>query len=300
MAIAGMAIAGMDLDAGLLLNLRHLAAGMRLGANPPRSNLPGGIVHKRRGRGLEVHDVRMWMEGDDIRHLDRNVTARTGVPHVRTFRDERERATLLVADFRPSMLFGTRRAFRSVAAGESLAMLGWQAMAEGGRVGLVAATPEATHFARLGRGARAMIGLVGEMVLAHQSALHSRIIADKPLADTLADAEMLAGTGATICIATGLDAPGDTFDAAVSRLARRHEVIFVLVADAFEVAAPAGTYPYVSAEGAGGWLNVARQTAAAKADGRVARLRALGVKTVVLESRLDAEAMALVLGQVHG
>ena len=295
-----MEVAGIDLDAGALLNLRHLAARIRLGAQPPRSNLPGGIVHRRRGRGLEVHDVRMWMDGDDIRHLDRNVTARTGVPHVRTFRDERERTTLLVADFRPSMLFGTRRALRSVAAGEILALLGWQAMAEGGRVGLVAATPGATHFARLGRGAKAMIGLVGEMVLAHRTALQSRVIIDKPLADCLADAEMLAGNGATICIATGLDAPGDTFDSAVARLARRHEVVFVLVADAFEQAPPAGAYPYVTAEGVGGWLKIGRDAAAAQAEGRVARLRALGARAVVLESRLDAEAMALVLEHIHG
>ena len=295
-----MEVAGIDLDAGALLNLRHLAARMRPGAHPPRSNLPGGIIHRRRGRGLEVHDVRLWIEGDDIRHLDRNVTARTGVPHVRTFRDERERTTLLIADFRPSMLFGTRRAFRSVAAAGILAMLGWQAMAEGGRVGLVAATPEATRFARLGRGARAMIGLIGEMVLAHRMALQSRVIADKPLAESLADAEMLAGTGATICIATGLDAPGDAFDAAVSRLARRHEVVFVLVADAFEQAPPAGAYPYVTAEGLGGWLTIGREPVAAQAEGRVARLQALGARAVVLESRLDAEAMALVLRQIHG
>ena len=300
MDVARMAVAGVDLDAGALLNLRHLAARLRLGANPPRSHLPGGIVHRRRGRGLEVHDVRMWMEGDDIRHLDRNVTARTGVPHVRTFRDERERTTLLVADFRPSMLFGTRRALRSVAAGEILALLGWRAMAEGGRVGLVAATPEATHFARLGRGARAMIGLVGEMALAHRTALQSRAIADRSLADTLADAEMLAGTGATICIATGLDAPGDAFDAAVSRLTRRHEVIFVLVADAFEQAPPAGAYPYVTGEGVGGWLKIGRDAVAAQADGRVSRLQALGARAVVLDARLDAESMALVLGQIHG
>ena len=290
--------AGIDLDVAALLNLRHLAARLRQPAALPRSSLPGGIVHKRRGRGLEVHDIRAFVEGDDIRHLDRNVTARTGVPHVRTFRDERERTTLLVADFRPSMLFGTRRAFRSVAAGEAMAVLGWRAIAEGGRVGLVAVGPEASQFARRGRGARAMIGLVGEMASAHRAALASMIVADKPLADGLAEAETLAGTGATIFVATGLDTPGADFDAVVSRIARRQELVFVLVEDAFERAAPPGAYPYVTSAGGAGWLRAGHESPAI--DPRVARLRRLGAQAMVLSSQLDAEAMAVVLGQQHG
>ena len=66
---------GVDLDLDHLLRLRHLAFRMRDAAAMSRSVLPGGIVHRRRGRGLEVHDVRVWSEGDDIRHLDRNATA---------------------------------------------------------------------------------------------------------------------------------------------------------------------------------------------------------------------------------
>ncbi|WP_158808463.1 DUF58 domain-containing protein, partial [Beijerinckia sp. L45] len=127
-------VAGVDLDVDALLRLRHLAARMRDPRTLPRSPMPGDIIHRRRGRGLEVHDIRVWSEGDDIRHLDHNATARTGVPHTRTYLDERERTVLLIADFRPSMLFGTRRALRSVAAAETVALLGWRAIARGGRV----------------------------------------------------------------------------------------------------------------------------------------------------------------------
>ncbi|TXN65030.1 DUF58 domain-containing protein, partial [Methylobacterium sp. WL6] len=109
-----------------LMGLRHLA---RRGVTPATrtlAGLPGGIVTKRRGRGSEPDDVRLWSEGDDRRHIDRNATARTGILHVRTHHDERDRAVVLLADFRPSMLFGTRRALRSVAAAEALALLGWR------------------------------------------------------------------------------------------------------------------------------------------------------------------------------
>jgi uncharacterized protein (DUF58 family) len=292
--------AGVDLDLDELLRLRHLAFRMRNPRTPPRSTLPGGIVHRRRGRGLEVHDIRLWSDGDDIRHLDRNVTARTGVPHVRTFRDERERTALLVADFRASMLFGTRRALRSVAAGEALAMLGWRAIGEGGRVGLVAATPAGIQFARQGRGTRAMIALVGEMAQAHRAAMASFATTDAPLDSVLEAAEELAGTGTALIVATGLDTPGDRFDDVAERLARRHDLSVVLVEDRFERDPPPGAYPYMTLDGDAGWIRVGASGTPARHDDRVARLRRLGARVVRLDSQLDAEAMTGVLEQLDG
>ncbi len=292
--------AGVELDPDELLRLRHLAFRMRDPKTPPRSHLPGGIVHRRRGRGLEVHDIRIWSDGDDIRHLDRNVTARTGVPHVRTFRDERERTVLLVADFRPSMLFGTRRALRSVAAGEALAMLGWRAIGEGGRVGLVAATPSGPRFARQGRGTRAMISLIGEMAEAHRGAMASATVDDPPLAAILEQAEALAGSGSLIILATALDAPGDGFDDAVERIAGRHDLAVVLVVDRFERAPPPGSYPYMTIDGEAGWIRVGHEGEPSRPDDRPSRLRRLGARVVLLDSELDAEAMAGVLERLDG
>ncbi|RVU17555.1 DUF58 domain-containing protein, partial [Methylobacterium oryzihabitans] len=133
---APLAAPGIALEAGALMGLRHLA---RRGAAPRTRalvGLPGGIVTRRRGRGSEPDDVRLWAEGDDVRHIDRNSTARTGQLHTRTHHEERDRAVVMLADFRPSMLFGTRRALRSVAAAEALALLGWRVAGDGGRVGL--------------------------------------------------------------------------------------------------------------------------------------------------------------------
>ena len=107
-----LAVDGVRLDFDALFRLQHLGGTMRSGQSRSMTAYPGGFIYRQRGRGLEINDVRPWLFGDDIRHIDRNATARTGIQHVRTFRDERDRSLLLVADFRPSMLFGTRRAFR--------------------------------------------------------------------------------------------------------------------------------------------------------------------------------------------
>jgi len=107
---------GVRLTADGLIALRPLAA--QIAGDPALARLPGGFVTRRKGHGQEVADVRLYAEGDDVRHLDRGTTARTGALHVRQFQEERDRETLLVADFRPSMLWGISRCFRSVAAAE--------------------------------------------------------------------------------------------------------------------------------------------------------------------------------------
>ncbi|MGO9674387.1 MAG: DUF58 domain-containing protein [Methylocella sp.] len=291
-----MATVGVDLDVEALLRLRLLASSMRRVRKPPRSALPGAVMHRRRGRGLEVYDIRAWSDGDDIRHLDRNVTARTGALHVRTFRDERERAVMLVVDFRESMMFGTRRAIRSVAAAEAVASLAWRTIDEGGSVGLLAATARGPHFLGRARGVRAMISLVGELAAAHRAAKDHPGLSEPPLAGILEEAEGLARDGAII-VATALDAPGDGFDGVAERLVRKRDLSVVLVADRFEIEPVRGVYPFTTLDGDAGWLRVGQD---AKPDGRLARLRRLGVNFLQLDAGLGAEAMASALEQLHG
>ncbi|WP_395665277.1 DUF58 domain-containing protein [Methylocella sp.] len=281
---------GVALDVDHLLSLRHLALRLDAPAGPPRSALPGETPHRRRGRGVEIHDVRPWVDGDDLRHLDRNVTARTGAPHVRAFREERERATLLVADLRPSMLFGTRRALRSHAGAEALALIGWRAAREG-RVGLVALTHEGAQLLRYGRGARAMIAVCGALAAAHREALNAGARADPPLDAALDEADGLAGRGADFVLATGLDEEGARFAAVAEKIAAKRDFAALLMTDRFETAPPPGAYPFATLAGAAGWLDVG-EAGVALPDAREARLRRLGVEAMTLDCGLAPDAMA--------
>jgi uncharacterized protein (DUF58 family) len=291
-------VSGVDLDVDALLRLRHLAARMRDSRMPPRSLMPGDIVHRRRGRGLEVHDIRVWSEGDDLRHLDHNATARTGIPHTRTYLDERERTVLLIADFRPSMLFGTRRAFRSVAAAETLALLGWRAAGRGGRVGLAAASAGGMQYGRRGRGERAMIALTGTLAEAHRDALLDRSSDDPPLDTILETASMLPGSGSTIIVATALDTPGERFEAVAAGLSERHDLVFCLIEDEFERGAVPGTYPFTTAQGANGWLRVDSGAKRPALEARATALRRLGARVLRLPALNTPEANLPVLDQL--
>ncbi|KPL52249.1 hypothetical protein ABB55_08395 [Prosthecomicrobium hirschii] len=254
---------GVAPDAEHLLRLRHWVRADRA-APRAATALPGGFVVRRRGRGLEVDDIRLFAEGDDLRHLDRNATARTGEPHVRTFRDERERTLLLLVDLRPSMLWGTRRALRSAAAVEAAALAGWRALETGGRIGLLAfGVGEPVVVPARGR-VRGMIAVAGGLAVAHDAALagalgagpwggspQTRSPSDEPsLAAGLRIAARLAPKGATVLLVSGFDHPGADFDEAAGLMMRRSDLAALVVVDALEARADGVVYPFLDPGGA--------------------------------------------------
>lgn len=59
-----------------------------------------------RGTGVDFRDLREYEPGDDLRHIDWNVTARTDVPFVRQYTEDRELTAWLLLDRSASMGFG--------------------------------------------------------------------------------------------------------------------------------------------------------------------------------------------------
>src|SRR5512136_2607942 len=66
-----------------------------------------------KGRGMEFEEVREYTPGDDVRHIDWNVTARTGKPHVKVHREERELTVMLVVDVSSSVRSARSRSSRT-------------------------------------------------------------------------------------------------------------------------------------------------------------------------------------------
>src|SRR5256885_16107154 len=89
------------------------------------------------GLGTELVVIQPYTPGDDVRHIDWNVTARTGEPHVRVHLAERVLVSWLVLDTSPSMQFGTaERRKADVAEGVAIAV-GHIATRRGNRLGFV-------------------------------------------------------------------------------------------------------------------------------------------------------------------
>ena len=142
-----------------LLELRHQAHSLGLSSHHlVNSSFAGLYASVFRGAGVNFEEVREYREGDDIRYMDWKVTARTDRPHLKVFREERERSVVLCLDKGPHMGFGTRGTFKSVQAARAAALIGWAASRLNDRVGgLVFGDPRAglQHF-RPARGRRAL------------------------------------------------------------------------------------------------------------------------------------------------
>ncbi len=124
---------------GITPTLAELVAlrGAAQGRRPPkrgRLGVSGQGLSPLRGRGMEYAESREYAQGDDARHIDWRLTARSGKPHTKLFQAERERLTLLVADTAPSLYFGTRTRFKSVQAARAGAIAAWAAVRDGDRI----------------------------------------------------------------------------------------------------------------------------------------------------------------------
>ena len=125
---------GVSVELDELLQLRRLVT--KTQRNPKSRAIRSGAWQSPiRGRGMDFAEVRNYQPGDEIRHMEWRVTARTGKPHVKLYQEERERPVIIVTDFNPSMYFGTRSSFKSVTAARLAALIAWTATKEGDRVG---------------------------------------------------------------------------------------------------------------------------------------------------------------------
>jgi uncharacterized protein (DUF58 family) len=102
------------------------------------NDLFGGEYHSVfKGRGMTFSEVREYIPGDDIRLIDWNVTARNNAPFVKIFEEERELTVYLMVDVSRSGHFGTIDQFKSELAAEIAAVLGFSAIKNKDKVGLI-------------------------------------------------------------------------------------------------------------------------------------------------------------------
>ncbi len=126
--------------------------------------LRGAYRSSFKGQGMEFADVREYVEGDDVRTIDWNVTARTNVPHVKQFIEEREMTVLLLMDASASMDFGTINRVKRQLAVEFCASLAFSAIKNNDRVGLVLFTDRIEHFLPPKKGRMHTMRLIRDMI----------------------------------------------------------------------------------------------------------------------------------------
>lgn len=117
-----------------------------------------------KGRGMEFEEVREYQPGDDIRLIDWNVTARTGTPFVKKFREERELTLVFLVDVSASGRFGTADKWKSETAAEVCAILAFAAAFNNDKSGLVMFTDKVERFVPPAKSKSHVLRLIRELL----------------------------------------------------------------------------------------------------------------------------------------
>lgn len=117
-----------------------------------------------KGRGMEFHEVREYVPGDDIRSIDWNVTARAGHPYVKKFVEERELTVIIMADISGSGNFGTRNKMKIELMAEIGAVLSFSAVKNNDKVGLLLFTDKVEKFIPPKKGRPHVLRVIRELL----------------------------------------------------------------------------------------------------------------------------------------
>ena len=117
-----------------------------------------------KGRGMEFDEVREYQIGDDVRQIDWNVTARTGVPFIKKFTEERELSVVFLIDASGSQNFGTGDFLKSELAAELTALLSLAAIKNNDKVGLIIFTDKIEKFIPPAKGRQHVLRMIREVL----------------------------------------------------------------------------------------------------------------------------------------
>ena len=194
------------------------------------SLVPGEHMTPQVGAGTELAMIRPYFPGDDVRHIDWNVTARMHEPHVRVHVGERALTTWLVLDTSASMTFGTadRRKF-DVAEGVALAV-GHVASRRGNRLGVVSFGGGRPKVMRPRQGRLGLLQLLTEL----RADPEGEGAGATDLGAAVSGVAAVARARGLIVVVSDFRGPQD-WEAQLRRLRARHGILAVEVRDQREL-----------------------------------------------------------------
>ena len=124
----------------------------------------GEYLSTFKGQGIEFAEVREYIPGDDVRSIDWNVTARTGIPYIKKFNETRELTVMIACDVSGSEQFGSQAKFKQQAAAELAALFAFSALKNSDKVGLLLFSDQVELFVPPKKGKRHILRLIRELI----------------------------------------------------------------------------------------------------------------------------------------
>ena len=183
-----------------------------------------------KGRGMDFSEVREYQIGDEIRSIDWNVTARTGHPFVKVFREERELTVMLLVDASGSGDFGSLNQAKGEIAVEICALLAFSAIKNNDKVGLIIFTDQVEKFIPPRKGRKHVLRVLRELLYFRPSHKGTDIGAVLEYLNRVQRRRSV-----TFLVSDFL---GENFDRQLRVAGRRHDMIVVRIGDPREEELP--------------------------------------------------------------
>jgi uncharacterized protein (DUF58 family) len=194
------------------------------------SILSGEYQSVFRGRGMEFSEVRQYADGDDIRTIDWNVTARMGEPYVKKHEEERELTVMLVVDASASGDFGSHARFKNEISVELCALLAFSAIKNNDRVGLLMFTSEVEKYIPPKKGKNHVLRVIRELLYFKPTKKGTNI------GEAMRFLNQVQTRKAVVFLVS--DFFGTGYEAPLRVAARRHDVIALRLSDPREGVLP--------------------------------------------------------------
>ncbi|XOF34325.1 MAG: DUF58 domain-containing protein [Candidatus Electrothrix sp. YB6] len=196
--------------------------------------LAGSYHSVFKGQGMNFDEVREYVPGDEIRSIDWNVTARTGVPHVKKFAEERELTIMLMIDISGSGGFGSGEQSKREMMAELGSVLAFSAVRNNDKVGLVLFSDFVELFVPPDKGRKHILRVIREILFFQPQGKGTKINEALDFVNRVAKSKCVTFLLSDFCL------PGD-FDDALEAIrpklritGRRHDLIAVSVTDTRE------------------------------------------------------------------
>lgn len=186
-----------------------------------------------KGRGLEFESVRQYEPGDDVRLIDWKVTARTGLPYIRQYIEERQLTVMILIDGSQSLFFGTQYQEKRQVAAELGSAIAMTASRNRDRTGLIIFTDECECIIPPSSNPR------------HARRILYNILTFKPqgkqthIGKALETANRLLSPGSVLFILSDFLQDTASYERALKVTSRAHDVTAIIVNDPIESHFPA-------------------------------------------------------------
>ena len=184
-----------------------------------------------KGQGMDFDDIREYQPGDEIRHIDWNVTARLNQPFIKQYVEERELTVMLVIDLSASGTFGSGEQTKRDLAAEVAAVLAFAAQRNNDKVGLTLFTERVEKFVAPAKSNRHVLRLVRDILE------HTPDHRGGDLRHALQHLQKTFRRRAVMVVLSDFLDPLPL--SALQQARRRHDVIAIQITDPHEEALPA-------------------------------------------------------------